>query len=182
MRTMVSVALLLALAAGPAAAQCVAKGNAVVLTVAGNIAEPNRGPFVEAADRFHAFRGNQWEKARTFTIDELAALPQSTVRAVVPYDKKPYSFDGPALAEVLKAAGAGSGAVTVQAIDGYEVELAPEILAADKPVLALCQDGKPLALGALGPLYTVVPMAADATPTEDQSNRQVWAIHYISVK
>lgn len=172
----------LVLAAGPAAAQCLAKGNAVVLTVAGNIAEPNRGPFVESADRFHAFRGNSWEKARTFTIDELTALPQSTVRAVVPYDDKPYSFDGPTLADVLKAAGANPGPVTVQAIDGYEVELTPEIQAADKQVLALCQEGKPLPLGGLGPLYTVVPTAAGATPTEDQSNRQIWAVHYIRVK
>lgn len=185
MRT-IAAALLLALAAvsaaGPAAAECAAKGNGVVLTVAGNIASPNRGPFVESADRFHAFRGNQWEKARTFTIDELAALPQMAVRTVVPYDKKSYRFEGPALAEVLKAAGAAPGSVAVQAIDGYEVELTPEIQAADKQVLALCQEGKPLGLGALGPLYTVVPMADGATPGEDQFNRQIWAVHYINVK
>lgn len=181
MRT-IAAALLLALAAGPVAAECVAKGNAVVLTVAGNIASPNRGPFLESADRFHAFRGNQWEKARTFTIDELAALPQMAVRTVVPYDGKSYRFEGPALADVLKAAGAASGTVAVQAIDGYEVELSPEIQAADKQVLALCQEGKPLGLGALGPLYTVVPMADGATPTDDQSNRQIWAAHYINVK
>lgn len=171
--------------AASAAQACSAQGNAVVLTVAGGaVTATNRPAFDEAADRFHAYRGNKFDKARAFTLSDLAALPMQSVRAYSPYEQKVVRFDGPALDDVLKAAGAATvKSVTLQAVDGYEVKLDPATLAADRQVLALCREGVPLPLGGLGPAFTTVPLAADQTKaTEDQINRQVWGLVYIAAE
>jgi hypothetical protein len=171
--------------AASVAQACAAQGNAVVLTVAGGaVTAPNRPAFDEIADRFHAYRGNKFDKAHAFTLSDLAALPMQSVRAYSPYEQKVVRFDGPALDEVLKAAGAATvKSVILQAIDGYEVKSDPATLAADGQVLALCREGAPLPLGGLGPVFSTVPLpAGQDKATEEQINRQVWGLIYIAVE
>lgn len=176
----------LALAAANSAAQaCTAAGTGAVLTMGGpTVTAPNRPAFNETFDRLHAYRGNKFDKAHAFTLSDLAALPMQAVRAYSPYEQKVVRFEGPALADALKAAGVDAPkSVTLQAIDGYEVKLDPALLAADGQVLALCREGVPLALGGMGPVFTVIPLAADQNAaTEDQTNRQVWGLLYIGVE
>lgn len=174
----------LAVAAAPsaAAAACKAEGDAVALTVAGPaVAQPNRPPFSETFDRLHSYRGNRFDKARAFTLSDLSALPSQTVRVFSTYESKVVVFTGPALDDVLKAAGATAPkSVVLQALDGYEVKLDPALLAADKQVLALCREGVPLPLGGMGPVFSAIPLpAGQNTATEDQINRQVWGLFYI---
>ncbi len=181
--TGVVVVVLSVLASGAAHAACSAQGTGVVLTVSGAVAEPNRGAFDEKVDVFHKLRGNKWEKAREFSVDALKALPQKEVVGYMAYDAAFLPYQGPALADVLKAAGAaGTAAVSVQALDGYEVEVTPDVLAADQPIVALCRDGKPLPIGGLGPLVVVVPTQGGVPPSEDQGARQVWGLFHIGVK
>lgn len=166
-----------------ALADCAVHGNTVVLTVAGAVEATNRGPFDEGTDRFHAYRGNAFDKAHAFTLDELSALPRASVRGEIPYGAKVYVFDGPTLADVLKAAGVPEGrSIALQALDGYEVEVTPDVQAADSAILALCRNGTPLGLGGLGPTFYIVPLAEGASPTQEQSDRQVWGLHYIGVR
>lgn len=177
-------ALALALA-GESARACTAAGTGVVLTVGGPaVTAPNRPAFSEAFDRLHAYRGNKFDKARAFTLSDLAALPMQAARAFSPDERKAAHFEGPSLADVLKAAGVEAPkSVALQAIDGYEVKLDPALLAADAQVLALCREGVPLALGGMGPVFSVIPLAADRNAaSEDQANRQVWGLLYIGVE
>lgn len=180
----VGLAAGLTLTAGSALA-CNAAGTGVALTVGGPaVTAPNRPAFSETFDKLHAYRGNKFDNARAFTLSDLAALPMQAVRVYSPYEQKVVRFEGPALADALKAAGvAAPKSVTLQAIDGYEVKLDPALLAADAQVLALCREGVPLPLGGLGPVFTVVPLAAGQNAaTEDQTNRQVWGLLYIAVE
>lgn len=183
----VALGLALALTAGGAGAAqaCRVSGNAVVLTVTGPaVTAPNRPGLSDSADRFLVYRGAKFDRARAFTLDDLAALPLQSARVYSPYEDKVAPFDGPALAEVLKAAGATAAkAVTLQSIDGYEARLDAATLAADGQVLALCRDGVPLALGGLGPVFSTVPLAAgQARATEDQVNRQVWGLFHMTAE
>lgn len=167
---------------GGVAAQeaCQSKGNMPILTVAGDIAQPNRGPLVETQDRFFAFAERRFDKARSFTADELTALGLVTIQAVSPYDKQTHTLSGPTVASVLEAAGAKGGKIAVQAVDRYEVELTREEVAKLNPILALCKDGKPVGLGDVGPTYFT--FATPNGPTEEDFNRMIWATVFIGVR
>lgn len=167
--------------AGAAEAACPARGTMPILTVAGAaVTNPDRGGPDKGYDLFHVFRQNEFAKARRFTADDLAALPRRAVSAPSPYDQRVHDFEGPALADVLKAAGAeGASKIALQAIDGYEAEMTAEDARTDSPVLALCRDGVPLGIGDMGPLYTVIPLPAGSKPTAEQASRGVWALFHI---
>jgi hypothetical protein len=151
-----------------------------LLTVAGEITRPNRGRMVETHDRYFAFSERAFDKAHSFSADDLAALGLVTLQAVSPYDKQTHTLSGPSVARVLEAAGATGSTIVVQALDRYEVELTRDDLATLNPILALCQDGKPLGLGDVGPLYFV--FATPKPPTDDDFSRMIWGAVYIGVR
>lgn len=129
----------------------------VVLTVTGNVAQPNRGPLDPFEDAVFSHMDIKFEKGFTFTLSELKALPQKTVKVRYPDWPREVSATGPAISEVLKAASAEGKKILVQAIDGYAPEFTAEDIARDKMVLALEADGKALALGGRGPLWLLGP-------------------------
>jgi len=181
LRALTGAALILAGGATASAQEaCPAKGNAVVLTVAGAVSKPNRGAIDEATDRFLVFSERRFEKARSFTTDELAALGMATIRTPSAYDKQVHALTGPTLASVLDAAGAGGGTVKVQAVDRYEAELTREEMAKLNPILALCRNGKPLGLGDLGPVFLAYP--TPETPTDDDFAKMIWSAVFIEVR
>lgn len=140
----------------------------VVLTVTGNVANPNRGPVDEFDDQVFAHLSVKFDKGFTFTLADLKALPQKTVTAKYDGWPREVTASGPSLAAVLKAAGATGDKVLVQAIDGYAPEFTGADIAADKMILALEADGKPLAMGGRGPLWLFGPQGSFAGQEADE--------------
>jgi len=173
------VAFAVMLAAGLAAPD-VRAAEPVVLTVTGNVAAPNRGPVDAFADPVFAHLEVKFEKGFTFTLAELKALPQRSVTVRYKEWPREVTASGPALAEVLKAAGASGAKVLVQAVDGYAPEFSSEDVAKDKMILALEADGKPLPLGGRGPLWLLGPK--DSFTGQDDEEGWAYAVIRIDVQ
>lgn len=159
------VALTCVLIAAPSWAEDSA--DPVILTVTGNVAQPNRGPLDEFNDAVFAHLDVKFDKAFTFTLADLKALPQRTVKAK--YDNWPREVTGtgPSLTDVLKAASAEGNKIVVQAADGYAPELTNAELVADKLILAISADGKPLHMGGRGPIWLFGPKGALGDQQDD---------------
>ena len=159
------------------AASCQPQGRAVIVTVAGEMAHPNRAGNTQL-DRFITEQEHKFAKARSFTTDELGGLALVDLSIVLPYDGKRHVFTGPKLAAVLGAAGV-TGGVTIQGIDGYHVDFPAGDVAALDPVLAVCMDGQALGIGDLGPAFVVFSPKANDTPDAEEFHRMVWGIYVI---
>ncbi|MBA3324050.1 MAG: hypothetical protein H0T41_01795 [Rhodobacteraceae bacterium] len=170
------LALALALGAG-----AVHAGGPVLLTVTGAVENANRGAVDPAHDKLFVSNHVAFDRAMEFDADTLAALPQATVRADFPKDGRIVSFTGPLLADVLAAAGATGATVTIQAMDGYAVEVASAAMTEKGAVVALARDGKPLGIGGFGPTQIVFPRADRADLAEMNDDWWAWQVYHIRV-
>ncbi|QDO96724.1 molybdopterin-dependent oxidoreductase [Ferrovibrio terrae] len=129
----------------------------VVLTLHGKIANTNRGALNEFEDAFFKFGSVSFDKAAQFDLAMLEKLGMTSL--TVKYDTWPkaYKFEGPLLADVLKAAGATGQTIKVYALDGYGAEIPVPELRQYGVLLALKADGKYLGLGGRGPTWVVYP-------------------------
>jgi hypothetical protein len=177
-RTCFAFATVLALGAGaPIQAQ-----GPVMLTVTGSVENTNRGASNPELDKLFAFNQVSFENAREFDLGSLRALPQTTIKADFPKGGKTVEFSGPTLADLLSAAGASGGTVTVQAMDGYAVEVPVEEMVGKGAVVALERDGKPLGIGGFGPAQIVFPRAERADLAEMPDDWWIWQIFHIKVE
>lgn len=160
-----------ALAAGP-----------VLLTVTGAISNTNRGPSDPDYDKLFAFNDVTFDKAMEFDADALAALPQASVATDFPKGGPTVTFAGPTLADVLAAAGAQGGSVTIRAMDGYAVEAPLMEMVGSGAVLATSRDGKPLGIGNFGPVQVVFPRSERADLAEMPDDWWVWQIYHVVVE
>lgn len=182
------VASIPAVAQPKASAKTAASGPAL-LTVSGLIGAGNRGPLDPALDRLLAKQNVAFNKAHTFDSAALAALPQITIKPTLEYDGKRHTLQGPALLDVMKASGGKVGAKTaflLRAIDGYAVLLDAAEAAKRRFIIATHIDGKPMALGGLGPLWVVYepdqfPDMA-AKPVKERFGLCPWATYHIEVR
>ena len=179
-------ATLSSLAQAPAGAR--ALSSPALLTVTGAISKPNRGPVDLALDQMMAKQKIIFDKAHAFDFAALHALPAVTIKPTLEYDNTVHTLKGPLLADVLKAAGAAPAdgvKLQMRAVDGYS----PTITVADarkyRFIVATHLDGKPMALGGLGPLWAVY----DADRFPDMAAKKVterfglcpWALYHIDV-
>ena len=170
------------------AAQPSGRGPAL-LTVTGDITHSNRGPLDPALDQMMHKHGVSFRKAHVFDDATLQALPAVTVKPTLEYDGKTHTLRGPLLADVLARAGATMGDKTMlvlRAVDGYNVELPLAQARARRFIVATHVDGKPMALGGLGPLWAVydadrVPEMA-ALPLGQRFTACPWALYHIEVR
>jgi hypothetical protein len=171
-----------------AASQLAPPDGPALLTVTGNIAESNRGPFDPALDQMMHKHGVSFRKAYVFDDAALRALPARTIKPTLEYDGKPHTLRGPLLEDVLARAGAKLGHHTVlvlRAVDGYNVELLLGLAHAQRFIVATHVDGKPMPLGGLGPLWAVY----DADRVPDMAKLPLgqrfaacpWALYHIVV-
>jgi hypothetical protein len=174
------LALVAAITLG-AAAPAIADGP-VLLTVTGAVAETNRGPVDPEVDKLFAFNDVTFEKAHEFDLDALEALPQVTVHADFPKGGAATEFSGPLLEDVLAAAGATGATVTVQAMDGYAVEVPMQELVDKGAVVALKRDGKWLGIGSFGPTQIVFPRSDRPELADMPDDWWIWQIYHISVE
>jgi hypothetical protein len=175
--------LLLALASAGALllGQAAAAGGPVLLTVTGDVANANRGPVDPAQDKLFVFNDVAFEKAMEFDLETLESLPQASVKADFPMGGEVVEFTGPLLADVLAAAGASGEKVTVQAMDGYAVEVSAAELVEKGAVVALARDGKPLGIGGFGPTQIVFPRAEREDLKGMNDDWWIWQIYHIKV-
>jgi DMSO/TMAO reductase YedYZ molybdopterin-dependent catalytic subunit len=141
-----------------------------LIFIAGVASVLGQQPAVRAGAQGAAlFVGGEVVGERSWTLAELAALPQMEVKTVEK-DGKAVTFKGVSLASILEGSGTPFGeqlrgaalslAVLVKAADGYQAifalaELDPAMT--DKQVLLAEQaDGQPLPAG-VGPLRLIVP-------------------------
>jgi hypothetical protein len=176
-RSLVAAALLASGVALPALAE-----GPVVLTVTGAIDNPNRGALDPDIDKLFAFNDASFEKAAVFDLVSLESLPQTTVHADFPKGGETVAFTGPLLEDVLEAAGAEGDMVTVQAMDGYAVEVPVDDLVEKGAVIALGRDGKAFGIGDFGPSQIVFPRADRPDLAEMNDDWWIWQIYHISVE
>ncbi|MEM9278952.1 MAG: hypothetical protein AAGA76_10280 [Pseudomonadota bacterium] len=153
-----------------------------VLTVTGSISKPNRSAADEFADVFFSSHDVDFEKAAAFDLKALEALGMKTVRASYEDWPKTFTFEGPLLSDVLKAAGATGETLIVRALDGY----APELPMADTEkypvILALKVDGEYLGLGDRGPSWVIYPRDDYPELAKEDDSKFVWSVYHIEVK
>lgn len=170
----------LALAAMFAVTPASATDGTVLLTVTGDIAQSNRGPFDAFHDGFLNFHGMTFEKGYAFNGAALDKLPQHETRT----DAEPWPaslrLSGPLLADVLAAAGGDGKPVTLYALDGFGARMTTEQIAARPWVLATHANGEALAIGGRGPLWLVYDTGAGKATAEDEA-AWVWSVFHIKV-
>ncbi|HEX8604701.1 MAG TPA: molybdopterin-dependent oxidoreductase [Pseudoduganella sp.] len=159
-----------------------------LLTVTGAIAQANRGKFDPVTDQMMFKQKLSFDKAWVFDYAGLAALPAVTIRPTLEYDSKVHTLAGPLLTDVLKAAGAAvtdSSRITLRAVDGYAAAITGAQARRQRFIVATQMDGAPMALGGLGPLWSVydadrVPGMA-SKPVAERFGSCPWALYHIDI-
>ena len=154
----------------------------VILTISGNVANPNRGAVDPAVDQFFVYSEAEFNEATQFDYASLQKLEWLKVNADFPKDGDIQEFEGPLLADVLKVAGAKGEMVTMTALDGYAIEVKMPDLIDQGAVLALKRNGRPLAVGDCGPTQIVFPRAERADLKDMPDDNWIWSIYHIKVE
>jgi hypothetical protein len=160
-----------------------------LLTITGNIARGNRGPFDPALDQMMRKQEIEFDKAYTFDFHAIDAMPKVNINPTLEYDLKSHALAGPLLTDVLHAAGAilnASTKVLLRALDGYAVAVPVADLRQYRFIIASRLDGQPMALGGLGPLWAVYD--ADrfpdmkAKPVNQRFGLCPWGLYHIEIQ
>jgi hypothetical protein len=168
---------LAAVLAGPALAE-----SPVLVTLTGTLENTNRGPMDPDWDKLFLFNNVAFEAAHAFTADDLAALPQTTVRTDFPKGGEVQEFAGVSFVDLLEAAGATGETVFIQALDGYAAEATVSDLAEKGAILALGRNGTPLDIGGLGPAMVAYPRAEREDLAEMNDDGWVWQVFHVRVE
>ena len=180
-----------AAAAAPWPAQTMAQqrpGGPVVLTVSGAIKQPNRGAMDPALDALMAKHGIKFAAAHAVSFAEIAALPAVTIKPTHEYDAKVHAMRGPLLTDVLKAGAAqvtDTTTLLMRGIDGYAGKWTVADVRKYRFLVVTHMDGKPLAVGGLGPIWATYD--ADRFPdkaTKPLNERYAgcpWGLYHIEV-
>lgn len=182
-----------ALAAGSLPAFAAAKAapdaaGPALLTISGAIARSNRGPFDPVRDRMMNKHKASFDKAYAADFAALMKLPAISIRPTLEYDAKVHELRGPLLLDVLALAGARirpETRIVLRAVDGYAATISAELARSQRFIVATHLDGKPMALGGLGPLWALpdadrVPALA-AKPLAERFGDCPWALYHVEV-
>ncbi|OOG35963.1 molybdopterin-dependent oxidoreductase [Polaromonas sp. A23] len=161
----------------------------ILLTVSGQIGAGNRGAFDPAFDQMMGKQKISFDRAQVFDFVALTALPAVTIEPTLEYDAKPHRLKGPLLMDVMKASGVKVTSKTtlfLRAVDGYAAQVSASDVAKYRFIVATHLDGRPMALGGLGPLWAVY----DADRFADMAAKPLparfawcpWATYHIEVK
>ena len=154
----------------------------ILLTVTGEVENPNRGGYNPDIDKFFGYNEVEFSKAAEFDLAALEGLKMTAIKADFPKGGDVYTYEGPLLADVLAAAGATGGKITVQALDGYAVEAPLEEMVAQGAIVALKRNGQPFGIGGFGPTQIVFPRAERSDLKDMPDDRWVWSIFHINVR
>lgn len=161
----------------------------IVLTVSGLIGAGNRGPLDPALDQLMAKQKISFDRAQVFDFAALVALPAVRIQPTLEFDGQPHTLKGPLLLDVMAACGVQVSDKTtffLRAVDGYAAQVTGAELIRYRFIVATHLDGQPMALGGLGPLWTVY----DADRFADMRTKKLserfawcpWATYHVEVK
>ena len=167
------------LAASASAAETKMPHDAVVLTVAGNIANTNRPGYDEKRDVFLKYHERAFDKAFAFDRAMLEGLGVTEIRIAYEGWSGPMTFSGPRLADVLKAAGCRGGPLVTLALDGFATKISAAQVEAHDWVLATRTDGRPLGIGGRGPLWLVFDPPGERPASAEEEAMWPWALFFI---
>ncbi|MBI3452813.1 MAG: molybdopterin-dependent oxidoreductase [Rhodospirillales bacterium] len=182
LRSLLAMLALVAFA-GPAFAQGLAapKGP-VIVTVTGDIANVNRGPFDPDQDAVFKNQKIGFDRAAAFDLAMLEGLGMRRIHGDFPKGAAPRAFEGPLLRDVMKAVGARGKTLKIVAIDGYTGEIPVGDLDAYPVILALKRDGRYFGIGDFGPSWIVYPRPEYPALKDSDDSKWVYAIAQISVE
>jgi len=175
-------AVLMCLGALPAHADLKSPEGMVMLTVAGDITETNRGP--QTSEKWTIFSELEifFDRAAAFDVGMLEAMERVTIEGTIPETGEPATYTGPRLSALLKELGAEYKGITATALDKYTMEIPGEKIATHEPIIATRVNGEPFDLGGRGPLMIVFPKVDDPDLQKELVTLEVWALFYIEVK
>jgi hypothetical protein len=190
--TMVGAMTGIGATAASAGTKSSSKGGArgpTLLTVSGLIGAGNRGPLDPATDQLMVKQNLAFTRAQTFDFAAITALPATTLKMTLPYDSKPHALTGPLLTDAMKACGVNVASKVVffcRAIDGYAAQIPVSQARDQRFIIATHLDGQPMALGGVGPLWTIFDVdhipEVMAKPMNDRFGQCPWATYYVEVK
>ncbi|MDO6587799.1 molybdopterin-dependent oxidoreductase [Salipiger sp. 1_MG-2023] len=120
---------------------------------------------------------------RSFTLEELQALPVERFETITIWTEGPQSFEGVPLAAMLDDLGVTEGTVSAQAINDYAVDIPIDEITETTPIIAYHQNGASMSRRDKGPLWIVYPY--DSKPefqSEAIYSRSIWQMDRLSVK
>ena len=166
-----------------------APAGPTLLTLSGAVGKHNRGPLDPHLEPLMTKHGIAFQEAWTFDAAALQQLPAVTIRPTLEYDGQPHALRGPLLETVLQGAGVAPDAsvmIGLRAIDGYNPMLSLADVRAYRMVVATHLDGRPLALGGLGPQWAVydadrLPAFKDK-PLKERFGLCPWGLYHIEVR
>ncbi len=124
------------------------------------------------------------EQSATYTLEELLALPQTTVVTKNDYVDTATTFQGPRLRAVLEPLNVGPDAsLKMVALNDFSSNV-PAVDAFDYDViLAVLRDGEPMSVRDKGPIWVIYPMDDHAELRDDSFNgRLVWQLKTIAIE
>ena len=161
-----------------------------LLTLSGPaLTRSNRGALDPVLERLSVKHQVSFPRAYEFDAAALRALPAVEIRPTLEYDGLPHRLAGPLLEQVLAAAGVAPDApvqLTLRALDGYAVQVSLADARRWRMLLATQLDGRPLALGGLGPQWAVydadrLPDFRDK-PLKERFGLCPWGLYHVEAK
>ncbi len=176
------------LPAAPALAAPAGTEGPVLLTISGALGRTNRPGLDPVLDQMMHKHGIGFDKAFGFDARALGRLPQVRIKPTLEYDALAHTLSGPLLSTVLEAVGVApdrSVQLGLRAVDGYNVQISQRDARAYRMLIATHADGKPLALGGLGPQWAVFD-ADNLAPFKDKPLKErfalcPWGLYHIGV-
>lgn len=123
-------------------------------------------------------------RERVFDLAALDALPQQSFSTTTLWTQGVVTFSGPALHDVLAAAGAGASvAFEAHALNSYSVSFARGAIEGGVPIIATRRDGKTFGPRDLGPLWVVFPYDSEVRfRSETVYAHSIWQLTRITVR
>jgi len=115
---------------------------------------------------------------RALSLDDLAALPQTTVRTENDFSDGVVAYSGPLVRDVLAELGLGSlNVVRFVAANDYYVDIPTSDFADYEVILAMNADGQPLSRRDKGPLWLMYPISDNAALRDPvYLRRLIWQV------
>lgn len=137
----------------------------VVLTIEGNLSQPNQGA-----------------KAQ-FDMRMLEQLPQRTFTTRTPWYPDAVTFTGPLLRDVVAAAGGKGSTMTAVALNDYKTEIPLDDIHRHDVIVARLMNNRPMPVREKGPLFIVYPFDSKAElRTELYYNRAAWQLNVLRIR
>ncbi|MCD6026053.1 MAG: oxidoreductase molybdopterin binding domain protein [Solimicrobium sp.] len=161
----------------------------VILTISGEIERANRKGLNMVSDHLMHNQKIHFDRAFTFTFDDLEKLPLKTISPTLHFDRRVHKLSGPRLIDVLGKAGiknSKDATIIFRCLDGYSTQISYSLAQKYDFILATRLDDEPLTTGGLGPLFG----ACDVDRIDDFAKKPLnqrfaglpWFLYFIEVK